>query len=75
LLVFEGKNGNGSAHDNSLEMCAEMVVGHAVESAILWHTLETDMAAVLSRSHRMTEEPLSEPAHQFGHKRLPFLSH
>jgi hypothetical protein len=35
--VFEDKNGSGtgSADDDSLEMCAEMVVDHAVDSAVL----------------------------------------
>jgi hypothetical protein len=35
LPVFGDKNGTGSADDDSLEMCAETVVGHAVDSAIL----------------------------------------
>jgi hypothetical protein len=37
LPVFEDKNGNvtGNADDDSLGMCAEMVVGHAVDSAVL----------------------------------------
>jgi hypothetical protein len=37
LPVTEDKNGNanGSADDDSLGMCAETVVGHAVDSAVL----------------------------------------
>jgi hypothetical protein len=35
LPIFEDKNGNGNADDKSLEMCFEMVVGHAVDSAVL----------------------------------------
>jgi hypothetical protein len=55
LPVFEDKNGIGSesADDDSLEMCAEMVVGHAVGSAVLWHRLEADMSEVLSRRQRI----------------------
>jgi hypothetical protein len=43
--VSEDKNGSviGSA-DSFLEMCAETVVGHAVDSAVLQHTREVDMA-------------------------------
>jgi hypothetical protein len=37
LAVFEERNGNAtrSEDDDFLEMCAEMVVGHAVDSAVL----------------------------------------
>jgi hypothetical protein len=54
LPVFEDKNGNvtGSTNDDSLGIYAEMVVEHAFNSAVLQHTLEADMAAVLSRRHR-----------------------
>jgi hypothetical protein len=54
LPVSEDKNGSatGSADDDSLGMCAEMIVGHAGDSAVLKHTLEADMAAVLSWRQR-----------------------
>jgi hypothetical protein len=45
-------------------MCAEMVVGHALDLAALEHTLEADVA--VSRRQRKTREPLSVQPHQFA---------